>query len=92
MAKGRAAALIAAVTKVKDYARQNPDKAEQVIGKLEGFVRSRAGAQHAAKVDQSGDALRKGLGLSPHGPAGGQAGGPSGGQVPPPRPSPGSAA
>ncbi|QKE85587.1 antitoxin [Arthrobacter sp. NEB 688] len=83
MAKGRAAALIAAVTKVKDYARNNPQKADDAIGKVEGFVRSKTGPTHSAKVDKGGDALRKGLGLPPHGTSGGRA---AGGQVPPPPP------
>ncbi|WP_051750364.1 antitoxin [Phycicoccus jejuensis] len=84
MAKGRAAALIAAVTKVKDYARNNPQKADEAIGKVEGFVRSKAGPTHSAKVDKGSDALRKGLGLPPHGGSGGPTSG--GGQVPPPPP------
>ena len=83
MAKGRAAAFIAAATKVKDYARNNPEKADQAIGKVEGFVRSKAGAQHADKVGKGSDALRKGLGLPPTDGRGGTSGG---GQVPPPPP------
>ncbi|QIM21521.1 antitoxin [Phycicoccus sp. HDW14] len=85
MAKVRAAALIAAVTKVKDYARDNPQKADEAIGRVEGFVRSKAGPQHADKVGKGGQALRKGLGLPPTG-SGGVVGGPGGGQVPPPPP------
>ncbi|HMM93673.1 antitoxin [Phycicoccus sp.] len=84
MARGRAAALIAAVTKVKDYARQNPEKASEAIEKVEGFVRSKAGPTHSAKVDKGGDALRKGLGLPPHGSAGPGVTGT--GQAPPPPP------
>lgn len=86
MAKFRAAALIAAVTKVKDYARSNPQKADQAIGKVEGFVRSKAGPQHADKVGKGTDAVRKGLGLPPTGPGGAVGGGTQGGQVPPPPP------
>ncbi|MGG5257907.1 antitoxin [Phycicoccus avicenniae] len=85
MAKGRAAALIAAVTKVKDYARNNPQKADEAIGKVEGFVRSKAGPQHADKVGKGSDAVRKGLGLPPQGGAAGP-GVTGGGQVPPPPP------
>ena len=65
MAKFRAAALMGAVTKAKDYARKNPEKTADMIGKVEGFARSKAGTRHADKVGRGGDAVRKGLGLPP---------------------------
>ncbi len=86
MARFRAAALIAAVAKVKDYARQNPEKTSDAIGKVEGFVRSKAGPAHADKVGKGGDALRKGLGVQAGGASGTTGSGTQGGQVPPPPP------
>lgn len=88
MAKFRAAALMGAVAKAKDYARKNPEKTSEMIGKVEGFARSKAGTQHADKVGKGGDAIRKGLGI-PTGPQGHGVTGPGtsgGGHVPPPPP------
>ncbi|MBM6401045.1 Rv0909 family putative TA system antitoxin [Phycicoccus sonneratiae] len=90
MAKGRAAALVAAATTLKKYVRENPDRAADAIGKVEGFVRSKAGPQHADKVGKGGAALRKGLGLPPSGGSTGASGTSGGGQVPPPPPPPSS--
>ena len=81
MAKGRAAALAAAVTRLRDYARETPQKADDALAKVEGFVRGKAGPKHAGTVDKGADAVRKGLGLPPHGGPGG-----SRGSVPPPPP------
>ncbi|NHA66730.1 antitoxin [Phycicoccus flavus] len=67
MKKIRAAVVIAAATagwqKAKDYARENPQQANDTIEKVEGFVRGKASPQYAAKVDSGGAALRRGLGL-----------------------------
>ena len=82
MAKFRAAALLTAANKLKDYARKNPEKTSDAIGKVEGFVRSKAGPQHGDKVGKGGDALRKGLGVPTTG--GGAVSG--GGSTPPPPP------
>ncbi|MBR7743523.1 antitoxin [Phycicoccus sp. BSK3Z-2] len=91
MAKFRAAALLGAVNKVKDYARKNPEKTSDAIGKVEGFVRGKAGPQHSDKVGKGGDALRKGLGVPSSGASGTGgtvSGGPTsgGGSTPPPPP------
>ena len=83
MAKFRAAAIIAAVNKAKDYARQNPEKTSDAIGRVEGFVRGKAGPQHAQKVDKGGEALRKGLGIPTSGGPGSR---PADGGTPPPPP------
>lgn len=84
MARIQAAALIAVVTKVKAYARQNPEKTSDAIGRVEGFLRSKAGPAHSDKVGRGGDALRKGLGVPQSGTPGSSSQG--GGQVPPPPP------
>ena len=64
----RTAALVAAAgaaySKAKDYARENPGKASETIGKAEEFVRGKAGPKYADKVDKGGEALRKSLGLT----------------------------
>ena len=58
------AAATAAVTKAKEYARENPEKASETIGKAESFVRGKAGPKYADKVGKGSSALRKSLGLS----------------------------
>ena len=57
------AAATAAVSKAKEYARQNPAKASETIDKAESFVRGKAGPKYADKVGKGSSALRKGLGL-----------------------------
>ncbi len=57
------AAAAAAVSKAKEYARQNPAKASETIDKTESFVRGKAGPKYADKVGKGSSALRKGLGL-----------------------------
>lgn len=58
------AAATAAVSKAKEYARENPAKASETIDKAESFMRSKAGPKYADKVGKGSSALRKGLGLS----------------------------
>jgi hypothetical protein len=58
------AAASAAVSKARDYARENPDKASQTIDKVEAFVAGKAGPKYADKVGKGSDALRSSLGLS----------------------------
>ncbi|MEO7422988.1 MAG: antitoxin [Ornithinibacter sp.] len=69
----RTAALVAAATaalsKAKEYARDNPAQASETIDKVEGFVRGKAGPKYAGKIGQGSDALRKGLGLKGRAPA-----------------------
>ena len=57
------AALTAAYSKAKDYARENPDKAAGTIDKAESFVRGKAGPKYADKVGKGSQALRGSLGL-----------------------------
>ena len=88
MKKGRAAAVIAVVTtavsKAREYARENPDQAAQTVDQVERFLRGKLAAQHGAYVDKGIRALRQGLGLPPRvasegsgGPANQGAGGPA---------------
>lgn len=84
MARLRAAALIAAVNKARDYARNNPEKTSEMIGKVEGFARTKAGPKHTGTVGKGADALRRGLGVDGRGS--GASGASGGGQVPPPPP------
>ena len=58
------AAVSAAVSQAKKFARDNPDQAAQSVDKVEAFVRGKVRPEHAAKVAKGGDALRSGLGLS----------------------------
>jgi hypothetical protein len=58
------AAATAAVSKAKEYARENPAKASETIDKAESFVRGKAGPKYADKVGKGSNALRKSLGLS----------------------------
>jgi hypothetical protein len=58
------AAVSAAVSQAKKFARENPDQASQSVDKVEAFVRGKVRPEHAAKVAKGGDALRSGLGLS----------------------------
>ena len=57
------AAASAAASKAKEYARENPEKASQTIGKVEAFVSDKAGPQYADKVAKGSHALRASLGL-----------------------------
>ena len=57
------AAAAAAVSKAKDYARQNPEKASDTLEKVEAFVAAKAGPTYAGKVEKGSHALRAGLGL-----------------------------
>jgi hypothetical protein len=78
------AAVSAAVSQAKKFARENPDQASQSVDKVEAFVRGKVRPEHAAKVAKGGHVLRSGLGLSTGsagsaGSAGsGAAGGPAG--------------
>lgn len=63
------AAATAAVSKAKEYARDNPAQASDTIDKVEGFVRGKAGPKYADKIGQGTDALRSGLGLTGRGAA-----------------------
>ena len=58
------AAASAAVSKAREYARENPDKAAETIDKVEAFVAGKAGPKYADKVGKGGHALRSSLGLS----------------------------
>ena len=64
----RTAALVAAagaaISRAKDYARENPEKASETIDKAESFVRGKAGPKYADKVGKGSSALRRSLGLS----------------------------
>lgn len=57
------AAVSAAVSKAREYARENPDKASQTIDSVEAFVAGKAGPKYADKVGKGSQALRSGLGL-----------------------------
>ena len=58
------AAATAAVSKAKDYARENPQKASETIDKAESFFRGKTGPKYADKVGKGSSALRRSLGLS----------------------------
>jgi hypothetical protein len=58
------AAASAAVSKAKEYARENPAKASETIDKAEAFVREKAGPKYADKVGKGSSALRRSLGLT----------------------------
>ena len=58
------AAAAAAISRAKDYARENPEKASETIDKAESFVRGKAGPKYADKVGKGSSALRRSLGLS----------------------------
>ena len=64
----RTAALVAAagaaISRAKDYASENPEKASETIDKAESFVRGKAGPKYADKVGKGSSALRRSLGLS----------------------------
>jgi MT0933-like antitoxin protein len=64
------AAATAAVSKAKEYARDNPAQASETIDKIEAFVRDKAGPKYAGKVGQGSDALRSSLGLTARGASG----------------------
>ena len=57
------AAVSAAVSKAREYARENPDKASQTIDSVEAFVAGKAGPKYADKVGKGSQALRSSLGL-----------------------------
>ena len=57
------AAASAAVSKAREYARENPDKASQTIDRIEAFVAGKAGPKYADKVGKGSHALRSSLGL-----------------------------
>ncbi len=67
MAKLTSKALIAmagtAAMKARDYARQNPHKVEQALGKVEGTVSRRTGGKYDTHLGKGTGAVRKGLGL-----------------------------
>ena len=65
------AAATAAVSKAKEYARENPAKASETIDKAETFVRGKAGPKYSDKVGKGSSALRKSLGLSAGGASAG---------------------
>ena len=58
------AAAAAAISRAKDYSRENPQKASETIDKAESFFRGRAGPKYADKVGKGSSALRRSLGLS----------------------------
>ncbi len=58
------AAAAAAVSKAKEYARDNPAQASETIDKIESFVRDKAGPKYSDKVGAGSSALRSSLGLS----------------------------
>ncbi|HZB68565.1 MAG TPA: antitoxin [Ornithinibacter sp.] len=64
----RTAALVAAagaaISRAKDYARENPQKASETIDKAESFFRGKAGPKYSDKVGKGSSALRRSLGLS----------------------------
>ncbi len=74
-------AATVAVTKAKEFARDNPDQASRTLDQVESFVSSKAGPKYADKVGKGGAALRSSLGL-PTSSSGGTAG-------PPPSSAPG---
>jgi hypothetical protein len=51
------------VSKAREYARENPDKASQTIDSVEAFLAGKAGPKYADKVGKGSHALRSGLGL-----------------------------
>jgi hypothetical protein len=65
-----------AVTKAKEFARDNPDQASRTLDQVETFVSSKAGPKYADKVGKGGAALRSSLGL-PTASSGGTAGPPA---------------
>jgi hypothetical protein len=71
------AAASAAASKAKEYARANPDKASDTIGRVESFVTGKAGPKYADKVGKGSDALRSSLGLSGSTTGGGTSSAPS---------------
>ena len=71
------AAASAAVSKAKDYARENPDKASQTIDRVEAFVAGKAGPKYADKVGKGSQALRSSLGLPAGAGAARQSAGPA---------------
>lgn len=89
----------AAAMKVRDYARENPDKVGQALDRVESTVSSRTHGKYDAKVGKGSTALRRSLGLAPTGtthPAVGTTPPPpppsasgAGSTTPPPPPSPG---
>ncbi len=86
----RTAALVAlataAVSKAKEYARDNPAQASETLDKVEAFVRDKAGPTYSDKVGAGSSALRRSLGLRT-GPADATApsAGTSSGSTTPPR-------
>jgi hypothetical protein len=73
MVRLTAKALIAmagtAAIKARDYARENPEKVEQALVKVEGTVSRRTGGKYDTHLGKGSSAVRKGLGL-PDSPAG----------------------
>lgn len=68
MAKLPSKALIAmagtAAMKARDYARSNPEKVEQALGKVQGTVSRRTGGKYDAHLGKGSSAVRKSLGLT----------------------------
>lgn len=59
----------AAAMKARDYARQNPDKVQQALDRVESTVSTRTRGKYDAKVGKGSSALRKSLGLPATGTA-----------------------
>lgn len=66
--------------KAKDFARGNPDKADQIVDKAGDLVDERTGGQHAEHVDKAQDFARGQYGGDQQPTA------PEGQQPPPPAP------
>lgn len=49
--------------KIKGYATQNPQKAQQALDKVEQTVNDKTGGKYSDKLSKAGDAASKGLGL-----------------------------
>ena len=71
----------AAAMKVRDYARENPDKVGQALDRVESTVSTRTHGKYDAKVGKGSSALRRSLGLTSTGTTH-----PAVGTTPPPPP------
>lgn len=58
------AAAAAAVSKAKEYARENPAQASETLDSMEGFLRDKAGPKYADKIGTGTNAIRSSLGLT----------------------------
>ena len=70
------AAASVAVTKAKEFARDNPAEASRRLDQVESFMANKAGPKYADKVGKGGAAVRSSLGL-PTSSSGGTAGPPA---------------